>query len=239
VALNRQTKADDTPVTAADYAAHDILIAGLSDFGLPVLSEEAVVDASERLRWSAFWMVDPLDGTREFLEGTGEFSVNIALIEQQVATLGVIAIPITGEIFAGGVGLGAWRRQSADWVPVCSRRLSVSVPLRVLISRRHRGPVLERCLEDLAGEPFDIERGYSGSAIKFCRIAEGSADFYPRFSPCSEWDTAAGQALVESAGGAVLGLDGMPLRYNSGESLISPNFFAMGDPEHAIWENLH
>jgi 3'(2'), 5'-bisphosphate nucleotidase len=238
VALNRQTKADDTPVTAADYAAHDILVTGLSGSGLPVLSEEEIVDSSERLQWNAFWMVDPLDGTREFLEGTGEFSVNIALIERQVATLGLIAIPVTGEIFAGGPGLGAWRRQSAGWEAVHSRQLSVDVPLRVLTSRRHRGPALEDCLANLASGAIEIERGYSGSAIKFCRIADGSADFYPRFSPCSEWDTAAGQALVEGSGGAVLGLDGSPLRYNSRDSLISPNFLAMGDPAHAIWENL-
>ena len=109
----------------------------------------------------------------------------------------------------------------------------------MLTSRRHRGEALDNCLEKLAAGPFAVDREFSGSAIKFCRLAEGSADFYPRFSPCSEWDTAAGQALLEGAGGAVLDVAGQPLRYNTGDSLLSPQFLALGDPSHEIWRNLY
>lgn len=233
-----ETKADSTPVTAADLAAHDVLVQGLSKFGLPVLSEESAEQALQREEWETFWMVDPLDGTREFLERTGEFSINIALIEAHRATFGLIAIPVTGEIFCGGPTVGAWKCARSGWRPVHGRSLPQAGPVIVLASRRHRGEKVERFLAELSDLVPDLKRMHSGSAIKFCRLAEGSADLYPRFSPCSEWDTAAGQALLEGAGGAVLSLDGSPLRYNSRDTLLSPNFFALADPEHPLWQKL-
>ena len=236
-ALQEVTKADNTPVTAADLAAHRLIVDGLAVHGLPVLSEESAEDAVERRDWPAFWMVDPLDGTREFLERTGEFSINIALIEGHRAVLGLIAIPVTGELYLGGPGSGAWRLEREEWTPVCTRRLPEAGPVGVLTSRRHRGAALDDYLGRLE-QSFPLERHHSGSAIKFCRLAEGRADVYPRFSPCSEWDTAAGQALLEGAGGAVLGTDGKPLRYNARDTLLSPHFLALADPDHALWSTL-
>ena len=233
--IEPEAKSDNTPVTAADLAAHHTLLEGLAPFGLPVLSEESVEQASSRRQWDTFWMVDPLDGTREFLERTGEFSINIALIEGHRATLGLIAIPLTGELFIGGPGLGAWRRVDSGWEAIHCRTLPAAGPVVVLTSRRHRGDRLEAWLGQLAARVTRVERRHSGSAIKFCRLAEGSADCYPRFAPCSEWDTAAGQALLEGAGGAVLGLDGEPLSYNARDSLLSPHFQALADPGHPVW----
>jgi 3'(2'), 5'-bisphosphate nucleotidase len=225
-------------VTEADLAAHHLLVEGLAPFGLPVLSEESVEQAASRGQWEVFWMVDPLDGTREFLERTGEFTVNIALIEGQRATLGLIAIPLTGELFIGGPGLGAWRRVAHGWEAVHCRELAGDRPVVVLTSRRHRGKKLKGWLSRLEARTAGVERRHSGSAIKFCRLAEGVADCYPRFAPCSEWDTAAGQALLEGAGGGVLALDGRPLRYNARDSLLSPDFLALANPGHAVWSQL-
>lgn len=233
--MGSASKSDNTPVTAADLAADRLLVEGLAPFGLPVLSEESVEQAASRRQWDAFWMVDPLDGTREFLERTGEFTINIALIEGHRAALGLIAIPLTGELYVGGPGLGAWRRVDGGWEAIRCRDLAADGPLVVLTSRRHRGERLEAWLCQLEGRVPGIERRHSGSAIKFCRLAEGIADCYPRFSPCSEWDTAAGQALLEGAGGAVLGLDGKALSYNARESLLSPDFLALADPGHSVW----
>ena len=232
------SKPDDTPVTEADIAAHHIIVDGLAPSGIPVLSEEAVVSTAERHGWRDFWMVDPLDGTREFLGRTGEFTVNIALIRDHVAVFGVIAEPGTGAVYAGGAGLGAWKQLGGNWMPVRCRPLRQAETLVVIGSRRHRGNKLESCLEALEAAQPGFRRDHAGSALKFCRLAEGQADFYPRYSPCSEWDTAAGQALVEGAGGAVLGMDGKPLRYNQRDTLLSPHFHAIGDPADSFWKIL-
>ena len=193
-------------------------------------------EAGDRRDWNRFWMVDPLDGTREFLEKTGEFSINIALIEGNRATLGLIAIPLTGETYIGGAGQGAWRRrEGGDWEAVSCRSLAQADPVVVLTSRRHRGETLDGFLDRVDQGVPSVERRFSGSAIKFCRIAEGAADCYPRFSPCSEWDTAAGQALVEGAGGAVLSLEGTPLSYNARDTLLSLHFLAVADPGDDLW----
>jgi len=230
------TKSDDSPITAADLAAHEILVAGLAETGLPVLSEESNADELQARRsWQHFWMVDPLDGTKEFLGRTDEFTINIALVEGHSARFGMIAVPCSGDIYAGAPGEGAWRYRDGSWDDIRCRSLSNSEPLVVLTSRRHRGATLEACLDKLSGHQAGVERGYFGSALKFCLLAEGGADFYPRFSPCSEWDTAAGQALLEAAGGAVLGLDGLPLSYNARESLLNPHFLALADPETETW----
>ncbi|MDJ0878797.1 MAG: 3'(2'),5'-bisphosphate nucleotidase CysQ, partial [Halieaceae bacterium] len=236
--VESEAKADNTPVTEADIAAHHLLMDGLARFGLPVLSEESGSEARARRDWPAFWMVDPLDGTREFLGRTGEFTINIALIEGHTASFGLIAVPVGGAVYAGGRGLGAWKRVSEAWVPIHCRALPRAETLVVVASRRHRGEKLDASLATLEQHYPDLRRDHAGSALKFCQLAEGRADFYPRYSPCSEWDTAAGQAIVEGAGGEVLGMDGEPLTYNARDSLLSPHFHAVADPSQSLWELL-
>ena len=246
-AHEHDTKSDSSPLTAADLASHRMLLAGLQPFGLPVLSEESDAAVREQARrWRRYWLVDPLDGTKEFLERTGEFTINIALIEQQRAVFGVVALPLEQEIYLGIPGQGAWKcgwqrntkHSIGGWQSIACRSLPAAMPTQVLTSRRHRGEKLEACLKQLRASVARVERAYVGSALKFCRLAAGEADFYPRFSPCSEWDTAAGQAVLEGAGGAIIDLQGRPLRYNRGDSLLNPHFLAIADPAAAVWSTL-
>lgn len=236
-------KSDESPLTAADLASHRIFSRGLAELTpqLPLLSEESSTDAiAERHRWSRFWMVDPLDGTKEFLERTGEFTINVALIEDGRPRLGVVFEPLGARASVGVAGEGAERflRDGGGWQrEVLRTRRLTGDELIVLASRRHRNRRLAACLEFL-GERFRIDRRNSGSALKFCDLAAGSGDVYPRFATCSEWDVAAGDVLVTAAGGAVLGMDGKPLRYNARKSLISPNFLAVGDPAADLWPAL-
>lgn len=225
-----EQKDDASPVTAADLAAHACIVAGLQRLTpeIPVLSEESAdqISVSTRRRWSRFWLVDPLDGTREFVKRNGEFTVNIALIEQGVATFGVIQQPVTATVWYGGRGLGAWERESAALDrPLHGRRPAVA-PLRVAASRSHRDPRTQALLHAIAhADPVPC-----GSSLKFCRIATGQIDVYPRFGPTSEWDTAAGQAIVEAAGGCVIDPQGRALRYNQRDTLLNGDFLALGDP---------
>ncbi len=241
-----QDKEDDTPLTQADLASDDILCAGLpgSLAGTPVLSEEShPSDPAQRLAWRRYWLVDPLDGTKEFLARTGEFTVNIALVEAHVPVLGVLYQPLARVAHVGipglwarayhATGTGAWEARDLH-----TRPLAAGDTLTVLASRRHRGRKLQQCLQWLDEHWGPVTRADSGSALKFCQMADGEGDFYPRFSPCSEWDTAAGQALLEAAGGRLVDLSGAPLRYNTRESLLSPHFFALSDARHRLWRNL-
>jgi len=242
-ASEHNMKSDSSPLTAADLASHRILLAGLAPFGLPVLSEESDAGVREQARhWQRYWLVDPLDGTKEFLGRTGEFTINIALVENGQAVFGVVATPVSQEIYLGVPGQGAWRynwgRANENWQAIACRGLEQTRPTLVLTSRRHRGEALDACLEQLRAGVGRVERAYVGSALKFCQLAAGEADFYPRFSPCSEWDTAAGQALLEGAGGAIFDLQGRPLRYNRGESLLNPHFLAVADPGVEVWSGL-
>jgi 3'(2'), 5'-bisphosphate nucleotidase len=241
-----QPKDDQSPLTLADTESHAVLQAGLLALepDIPVLSEESAPESLVgRLGWSEYWLVDPLDGTKEFLAETGEFTVNIALIRDHRPVLGILYLPLERIAYVGIPGHGAFsyeRRGPGEW---CRQALTPRVleqpgELRVLASRRHRSKKLEQCLQWLREQWGPIVRQDSGSALKFCQLARGEGDFYPRFSPCCEWDTAAGQALVEAAGGAVLGMDGRPLRYNCGESLLSPHFFAIADAGHPLWREL-
>lgn len=238
-----EAKDDDSPLTRADLASHHLLSDGLRALrpSLPVLSEESSdADKARRHEWPVLWMVDPLDGTKEFLARTGEFTVNIALIADHRPVLGIIYQPLRSQAYVGIPG--KWARRYTlpdDGVRALSTRpLVQGSPLTVLASRRHRGPRLQANLEWLGEHWGDIERDNSGSALKFCQLAAGEGDIYPRYSPCCEWDTAAGQALLEAAGGALLGLDGKPLRYNSRDTLLSRHFIGVGDPEHPLWRQL-
>lgn len=239
-----KAKQDDSPLTRADMDSHHILREGLAPLGAgwPVLSEESPpAHKARRHGWGRYWLVDPLDGTKEFVAGTGEFTINIALIDSHRPALGLLYLPLENVAYVGLPGRFArrYRRDpaSGEWrgETIATRPLREGAPLVVLASRRHRNPTLRAGLDWLEAEWGPLERNNSGSALKFCQLAAGEGDFYPRYSPCCEWDVAAGQALLEAAGGALLGLDGEPLRYNRGESLLSPHFLAFGDPAHPLW----
>jgi 3'(2'), 5'-bisphosphate nucleotidase len=238
-----QSKGDDTPLTRADIDAHACLAAGLAELTpeLPLLSEESDTrELAGRRDWAEFWMVDPLDGTKEFLARTGEFTINIALIREHRPVLGVLYLPLEQIAYVGIPGQLARCYSGPGWQPreLQVRPLLAGQPITVLASRRHRGPRITACIEWLEQNWGEVLRDNSGSALKFCQLADGRGDFYPRFSPCSEWDTAAGQALLEAAGGALLGLDGQPLRYNCRDTLLSPDFLALGDPSSPLWPDV-
>lgn len=222
-------KADDSPLTAADMASHRIICAGLAELTpeLPILSEESkATDWSERRNWRRYWLVDPLDGTREFVKKNGEFTVNIALVEDGVPVLGVVFAPAMDYLVHGEQGVGAYLREGEHDVEIGTQRPAPS-PLRVAASRSHLDARTAAALEKMG----HTERVGMGSSLKFCRIAEGRIDVYPRFGPTSEWDTAAAQCVLEAAGGVVLRLDGQALRYNGKESLLNPDFIALGDAD--------
>jgi 3'(2'), 5'-bisphosphate nucleotidase len=224
-----QTKADASPLTAADLAAQQVIVAGLDQLEprLPILSEEArALPWEERRHWSRYWLVDPLDGTREFVKRNDEFTVNIALIEQGRSVLGVVLAPVTGDLYVAELGQGAWLQRQAvgEWQRLHTRPLAQ--PATVAGSRSHGGSQ-RSVLEQLVGADYQMLA--LGSSLKFCLIARGEADIYLRQGLTSEWDTAAAQCVLDEAGGAVLDLQGQPFRYNRGESLLNPEFVAVGD----------
>jgi 3'(2'), 5'-bisphosphate nucleotidase len=228
-AFDVERKADDSPLTAADLAAHACIVDALERLtpDIPILSEEAAegVPAITRRAWPRLWLVDPLDGTREFVKRNGEFTVNIALIEDGEATFGVIQAPVTGALWHGERGRGAFRRDGERDVAIATRRPH-GERLRVAASRSHRDARTEALMARIG----DVETIGLGSSLKFCRLAEGGMDVYPRFGPTSEWDTAAGQAILEAAGGCVLDARGRPLRYNQRDTILNGDFIALGDP---------
>ena len=224
-------KADSTPVTEADHRSQDILLDHLRVLTpeLPVLSEEGDLPSFEdRRQWQRYWLIDPLDGTREFIHRTGEFTINIALIDEGVPVLGVLAVPLEHAIYMGVPGYRAacYRRDSID--RIAASPLTPDA-VRVLSGSRHFSGALADCVKKLEQEFGAVASIKAGSALKFCRLAEGRGDIYPRFARCCEWDTAAGQALLEAAGGKVVDLQFNPLRYNSKKSLVSPHFYAVAD----------
>lgn len=222
-------KDDHSPLTEADRAAHRVIDAGLRALtpDIPVLSEEGRdIAYDERRAWNRFWLVDPLDGTREFINRNGEFTVNIALIDGQTACLGVIYVPAQDLLYAGVLGDGAWRQgPDGQRVTLATRRPEAGAGHIVVASRSHRSPELEQYLETV---PVD-EAVAVGSSLKFCAVAEGRATLYPRLGPTMEWDTAAGQAIVEAAGGRVVRADAgeTPLVYNKPD-LRNPSFLVYG-----------
>ncbi|QKT04996.1 3'(2'),5'-bisphosphate nucleotidase CysQ [Ectothiorhodospiraceae bacterium 2226] len=222
-----QIKGDDSPLTHADLAAHRTIVGGLRALTpeLPVLSEEsAAIPFEERARWRRYWLVDPLDGTREFVKRNGEFTVNIALIDNHEPVLGVVGVPVKNVAYYARRGGGAWRADSAGATQAIHARPLPDGPPTVAGSRSHAGRSLSAFLARLGTH----ELVSMGSALKSCLVAEGKADVYPRLGPTSEWDTAAAQAVVEEAGGHVTDTAMRPLRYNTKESLLNPHFFAYG-----------
>jgi 3'(2'), 5'-bisphosphate nucleotidase len=221
-------KADQSPLTLADTRSHEIIARGLHDLtpDIPVLSEEASdITFDERRRWHRYWLVDPLDGTKEFVSRNGEFTVNIALIEGHAPVLGVVHVPVTDTTYTGATSGGAFRQIGRDPAVQIQVRTPAPSPLRIVGSRSHRSDALDQYLPLL--EPYELVA--VGSSLKFCFVAEGSADFYPRFGPTSEWDTAAAQAIVEAAGGSVVRTDGSPLQYNTKPEFLNPHFLVFGD----------
>ena len=233
-------KGDDSPLTLADLNAHRVIVAALEKLtpDVPIVSEESAPPAFEvRARWSRYWLVDPLDGTREFVSKNGEFTVNIALIEAHRPVLGVVGVPAQNVIYTGDVeAKRAERRAGRERKALGTRRMKGFDNVAVVASRSHGGERLEAYLAALRTRFANVERTPVGSSLKLCILAEGKADLYPRLGPTSEWDIAAAQAVLEAAGGRVLTFDGAPLSYNTKDSLLNPEFFALGDPSFA-WKD--
>jgi len=221
-------KDDHSPLTEADMAAHNTILEGLNKLtpGWPVLSEEAAgISFAQRSAWQRYWLVDPLDGTREFVKRNGDFTVNIALIEQQRAVLGVVYIPVSGVCYYAAARHGAYKQNPHESAAPIHVRPCHEEMCTVVGSRSHRGASLDGFLANLG----NYEILSVGSSLKMCLVAEGKADIYPRLGPTSEWDTAAAQCIVEEAGGHITDTQMQPLRYNTKSSLLNPQFFAFGD----------
>ena len=243
-----QHKTDESPLTAADLAAHRLICARLPELlPIPIISEEGELPAhSDRQQWQSYWLVDPLDGTKEFLAGNGEFTVNIALIHQGHPILGIVHLPPADTTYVGVLqaqqtaSIGAWKYtqgQNAQAIHVRStqRRHTDQLPLTLLLSHRHgtdaSGELLTRLQERWPGP---VETINAGSSLKFCAVAEGRADFYPRLAPTCEWDTGAAQAVLEAAGGHIVQCqltakgEFQVLKYNK-TNMLNPHFYALGD----------
>lgn len=234
-----EQKADHSPLTLADRQANDIIVKALSPVGIPVLSEETrLTDYQERSRWQQLWIVDPLDGTKEFIKRNGEFTVNIALVEQGSPVFGVVYAPAQGKLYVGRCGQGAWRLEVdadtvlPDWSAVLENGRSLPLEpdaaagkkTRIVVSRSHLDEHTLQFIARLEAEGRQVETVASGSSLKICLLAEGSADLYPRFAPTSEWDTAAGDGVLRAVGGVLHEVEtGAPLRYNK-ENILNPFF---------------
>lgn len=220
-------KPDESPLTSADLASNQTIVDGLEalDAATPLLSEEsAAIPYEVRKGWSRYFLVDPLDGTKEFIKGRKEYTVNIALVEDGVPVMGVVYVPELDTTYFGGAGLGAFKSEgSGTGRPISVSKKSADEP-RVVGSSSHPSPDMVKFLE-LVGPHRLLQ---FGSSLKICQVAEGAADVYPRFGPTSEWDTAAGHAVVLSAGGRVVASSGEALLYNQKESLLNPSFFVLG-----------
>ena len=240
-----EKKADDSPLTLADRRAHEIILKGISVFGIPVLSEEGKsIPFDERKRWSFMWIVDPLDGTKEFIKRNGEFTVNIALSEKGISTMGVIYVPVTDTLYFGEKNQGAFKidnyneikssvhhtdeltplerlKEKGEKLPIATDKIR---PYTIMGSRSHATPELEAYVEEMREKFGTVHFISAGSSLKICKVAEGQADVYPRLGPTMEWDTAAGQAIAEASGANVVRHDtGAPLTYNK-EDLLNPWF---------------
>lgn len=231
-----QNKEDQSPLTQADLAAHAIIVEGLlaATPDIPIISEESEPPPYDvRAGWQRYWLVDPLDGTKEFVNRNGEFTVNIALIEQGRAVYGIVGVPVQGKVYVGDVAASrAWCWKDGKHSGINVRRMrDDQQELVVVASRSHGGERLEGYLDQLQGRFNQLSRRPTGSSLKLCVLADGGADLYPRLGPTSEWDIAAAHAVLKAAGGEVYTFDGSPLAYNSKDSLLNPEFVAVADGE--------
>ncbi|GLP95911.1 3'(2'),5'-bisphosphate nucleotidase CysQ [Paraferrimonas sedimenticola] len=237
--FSKLTKSDETPVTSADLAAHEYIVNALRQLTptTPILSEEdANVPLQERGRWSRYWLVDPLDGTQEFIAGSGDFAVNIALIEDNTPVMGVVYAPMTKACYFAVKGQGAFKRLAGETQRIRTNKIDPQqlTELRMAVSRRQK---TERLLAHLTPDlEYQLEP-MGSAALKSCWIAEGQADCYIRLGPTGEWDTGATQCIVEQAGGQILSLQLEPLSYNQRESLENPDFVVLGEPQ-LNWEDI-
>ena len=228
-----RNKSNNSPVTEADIAANEIIVSSLVKLTpeIPIISEESdIADYSVRSHWQRYWLIDPLDGTRSFVQGTDEFTVNIALIERHYPILGVVHSPIEQSTYWGAVGIGAYRSVADidEPVSISTGQLNSSY-IRMLISRSGMNGGVEAFKRNLEADSFTCQILRSSSSIKFCRAAEGTVDVFLRFGTTSEWDTAAGQCVLECAGGSVIDLDKNRLKYNKVDAkLRNPKFLAIG-----------
>ena len=226
------TKNNDSPLTEADLAAHRIIVDALRELtpALPILSEESkAVSWKERQSWETYWLVDPLDGTKEFINRNGEFTVNIALIDNGRPVMGVVYVPVL-DIMYYGSGEGAFTEENGKTEAIETAQIDANQhTVAVVASRSHKGDELEAWLERIAVRFPQLELVSMGSSLKICLVAEGRADIYPRLALTSEWDTAAAQAILEAAGGMLTDTDFTIYRYNQKEEILNPFFFAIGD----------
>ena len=239
--IQSSIKLDASPVTSVDLAVHSMLQNGLSTMAadIPILSEESTSsELSDRLNWDRFWMIDPLDGTREFLSKTGDFTINVALIEHGRPILGVVHLPLRGCCYVGIIGAGAWKFSDRDNYRNGSavRMLPSSQShIGVLASRGNAGLAFDSYFSWLKIHCSRLTLFRFGAAVKFAELLENQADIYPRFSACSEWDVAAGDTLLHAAGGKLVGLDGLPILYNARDTLICQPFLAFRDFDLPLW----
>ena len=232
-------KDDESPLTKADLASHKIITDSIKKItpDIPILSEEEFIDWKIRKKWKKYWLIDPLDGTKEFIKKNDEFTVNIALIENNRPILGVIYTPALNELFYSIKNFGSYKILTKKKLNTLkeAKRISInkkkSNKIKIVASRSHSNPILDKWVNKNFNE-FDILQ--KGSSLKFCLIAEGSADIYPRFGPTSEWDIAAGHIILEEAGGKLKSIDNKEILYNEKENILNPDFFAYSNIDFVI-----
>jgi len=223
-----EEKEDKSPLTDADLASHNLIVERLRALtpDIPILSEESVkLPFEERASWETYWLVDPLDGTREFIKRNDEFTVNIALVHQHKSIIGVINVPVLNIDYYGWQDGGSFKAEGGAANSISVKKISSDEKLTVASSRSHGSEMLQQYMAKLG----DVEILRMGSSLKFCLVAEGRADIYPRLGPTSEWDSAAAHCIVEQAGGYITRTDMSPLEYNTKDSLLNPFFFVFGD----------
>lgn len=227
-----ETKGDGSPLTLADQKAHALIEKQLRTLtpNIPVLSEESIDEVGDtRLQWSRYWLVDPLDGTKEFIKRNGEFTVNIALIEDGVPSMGVVYAPVLETLYFAQLGEGAWK-QFAQAAPEAIRTRTLDLDnVQIVASRSHLSEEVKQFASSFDAYSENVDLISMGSSLKLCLVAEGRADVYPRLGLTSEWDTAAAQCVVEAAGGKVVDCQLQSLRYGK-QDILNPWFIVVGDP---------
>ena len=224
-------KTDESPLTQADLASNKFITDSIKKMSLniPILSEEEFVEWDIRKKWKKYWLIDPLDGTKEFIKKNGEFTVNIALIENNRPIIGVIYAPVSNELYFSKKNFGSYKILTNKKLNTLDNAKKISIKtektnqVKIIGSRSHSNPLLQKWVSKNFNQ-FEILQ--KGSSLKFCLIAEGSADIYPRFGPTSEWDIAAGHIILEEAGGRLKSIDNEEILYNEKEDILNPNFFA-------------
>ena len=237
--LNITFKADESPLTQADLASNKLITDTIKKItpNIPILSEEEFIEWDVRKEWKKYWLIDPLDGTKEFIKKNGEFTVNIALIENNRPTLGVIYAPVSNELYFAKKNFGSFKILTSKQLNTLDNAKKISIKInktnkvKIIGSRSHSNPILQKWVSKNFND-FQILQ--KGSSLKFCLIAEGFADIYPRFGPTSEWDIAAGHIILEEAGGKLKSIDNKEILYNEKEDILNPNFFAYNNIDFII-----